>query len=302
MNPTTTPVVLVAKGTKLPFLSAVIEGFQLYTEMRNFCVICPRQDVAGVRASLNGSGVRVVDEESVIPGVSCSVVCEHMPAHVPGWPARSLAGWYYQQFLKMGFARFPFDDNYYLIWDADTLLARPVSFYQHGRVLLTRSTEYHLDYFHTLKELLPRVPLQPCSHISQHMLVTAADMSELLEELSCHGLPWWKRILMCLRGTSPQQFSEYETYAAYCLWRWPHRYRSISRRWLRGGTSYFGTDMRTADLSRLAGVYDYVSFEDWDVGLRRRIRSRLRVAKARAITWFDRHHSSAAAGRVNRSA
>lgn len=37
-------------------------------------------------------------------------------------------GWYYQQFLKMEFARSRYAKDYYLIWDSDTIPLNPVSF------------------------------------------------------------------------------------------------------------------------------------------------------------------------------
>jgi hypothetical protein len=156
-------------------------------------------------------------------------------------------------------------------------------------VLLTASHEYHRDYFKTIRKLLPRTAIPNKSHISQHALVRTNDMGALLDELSAHGVPWWKYVLSTMTGKSPQQFSEYETYAAYCLSRWPERYQSLRRRWFRSGTAYFGTNWRSADISALAGLYDYIAFEGWDTGARRRRRSRVRVVKDRIAAWSDRN-------------
>jgi hypothetical protein len=291
MNPASTPVLLVVDGARLHYVPAVIECFRRHTEFSTFFVVCPPQAVAEAeRTLLNGSSrVLIVDEELVIPGLNPSVVSDNISPRVPGWPSRGLACHYYQQFLKMGFARYVSGFEYYLIWDADTFLIRPISFYEDNKVLLTASNEYHRDFFRTIRKILPRTSVPDRSHISQHALVRAADMSELLDELSSHGMPWWQYALTSMIGKSRQQFSEYETYAAYCLSRWPERYRSIWRRWFRRGRAYFGADWRSADISVLADLYDFVAFEGWDTGSRARRRSKIRVLKERIAVWSERN-------------
>jgi hypothetical protein len=281
----------VLEGTKLHEVPAVIASFRKHTEFSTFYVVCPPDVVADAEQAVSDSSARVlvVDEELVIPGLNAAVVSEHIPAHVPGWPSRNLACWYYQQFLKMGFSRFVSGAEYYLVWDADTFLTKPISFFKDNRVLLTASKEYHRDYFRTIRKILPSLSIPGRSHISQHVLVRTADMSDLLEELSSHGLAWWHYVLSSMTGKSRQQFSEYETYAAYCLSRWPERYRSIWRRWFRSGTAYFGTEWRSADLSALAGLYDFIAFERWDTGSRARRRSERRVMKDRIAAWSERN-------------
>ncbi len=285
MQPHATPVLLVVAGAKFANLPTVMDGFQRHSEFRTFVIVCPGDLVAQARdiVAPRDCTIEVVDEGLVIPGLSASVVSQHIPPHVPG---ENVSFWYYQQFLKMGFARFAPMYPYYLIWDADTLLARPLRFFQRDTVLLTGSHEWHRDYFRTLARLLPDTKLPERSHISQHLLVYREHMLALLDELSAHDLPWWRYVLSSLVGSTAQQFSEYETYAAYCLTRWPECYRSIRRRWLRHGRSYFDQDMKFADLSPLADLYDFVAFEDWD----RRPRNRVvrRVQRERVAVWLER--------------
>ena len=47
-------------------------------------------------------------------------------------------GWYYQQFLKMEFARSRYAKDYYLIWDSDTIPLNPVSFLTPEKMVLLR--------------------------------------------------------------------------------------------------------------------------------------------------------------------
>jgi hypothetical protein len=281
----------VVAASKIHDVPAVIDSIKRHSDFNTFYIVCPPGAVHEAEKLLlnNSYEVLVVDEELVIPGLNAAVVSDNIPLRVPGSQSRRLGCWYYQQFLKMGFSTFLADAEYYLIWDTDTLLTQRISFYKHERVLLTASHEYHRDYFKTIRKLLPRTAIPNKSHISQHALVRTNDMGALLDELSAHGVPWWKYVLSTMTGKSPQQFSEYETYAAYCLSRWPERYQSLRRRWFRSGTAYFGTNWRSADISALAGLYDYIAFEGWDTGARRRRRSRVRVVKDRIAAWSDRN-------------
>jgi hypothetical protein len=289
MKPDTTPVLFVVEETKISSLPVVIESIRRHTDFSTFYVVCPPRTVSRAEVLSSGSStIHVVDEQSVIPGLDSTVVSNNIPPRIPGWPSPNLACWYYQQFLKMEFARFVPGAEYYLIWDADTVLTRRISFYEQDKVLLTAANEYHSDYFRTIKRILPRTLIPNRSHISQHVLVRTADMRTLLDELSAHGMQWWKYVLSTMTGKSPQQFSEYETYAAYCLSRWPDRYQSIWRRWFRSGSPYFRTELHAADVSILADLYDFVAFEGWDDTPRRRIRSRVRVAKDRVAAWSGR--------------
>jgi hypothetical protein len=291
MNPASTPVLLTVAATKIHDVPGVIESLRNSNDFNSFYIVCPPQAVAeaGQILSNGPTGVQVIDEERVIPGLNAAVVSENIPRRVPGASSRSLACWYYQQFLKMGFSRFVSGFDYYLIWDTDTILTKRIRFYERDKVLLTASEEYHRDYFRTIRKILPRIAIPDRSHISQHALVRTADMSALLDELSSHGLPWWQYVLSSMTGKSPQQFSEYETYAAYCLSRWPERYQSVWRRWLRGGSAYFGSNWHSADISALADLYDYIAFEGWDTGPRRRRQTRLRVMKDRIAQWSGRN-------------
>jgi len=289
VNPEGRAVLLVVAGNKIADLPPVITALRRHTGFDAFHVVCPPDAVSRAQALLaDEGGVRVIDEEAVIPGLSADSMPGHLPAGLPGGGQRRIGCWYYQQFLKMGYARFAPQLSHYLVWDGDTVPLRPLSFQQQDCTLLTTAREYHRDYFRTLAALLPQVPVPRVSHISQHMLVHTGDMQALLAELSSHGMPWWQFILRAMNGRSAQQFSEFETYAAYCLARWPQRYRDVRRRWLRAGRSYFQAGLTQACLEELATLYDFVAFEDWDDSGRRRRRALRRVAKERLAVWMER--------------
>lgn len=289
MNPEGGAVLLVVAGDKIADLPPVVAALRRHSGFEAFHVVCPPAAIPLATQVLAAeTGVQVIDEQAVIPGLTADAMPELLPAQLPGGRNRRIGCWYYQQFLKMGYARFAPQLSHYLVWDADTVPLRPLTFERAGRTLLTTGYEYHRDYFLSLSRMLPQVRIPAVSYISQHLLVRSADMQTLLTELSSHGQPWWQYILSCLGGRSPQQFSEYETYAAYCLTRWPERYQGIRRRWLRGGRSYFQAGLTQANPTGLADLYDFIAFEDWDDSLSRQRRARRRVLKERLAVWLER--------------
>lgn len=94
---------------------------------------------------------------------------------------RNITGWYYQQFLKMQYARMC-KDKYYMVWDGDTIPCRRFSmFSEDGKPYLDLKHEYHGEYFNTLAKLIP--DLHKCigkSFISEHMLMRCDLMCEKL--------------------------------------------------------------------------------------------------------------------------
>ena len=219
----------------------------------------------------------VINEDLVVPDLTLQGVAENLKLTLPASPKNHLAGWYYQQFLKMGFAQFKQDLTHYLIWDADTLLIKAIPFFDGNAILLTRGNEYHREYFDTINRLFPNIPIGRQSYISQHLMVRGSDMRALISDLDVCNPPWWVAILRRLKDSNPFQFSEYETYASYCLNRWPDRYKPIERSWFRYGHSYFGCQLQTANVACLADLYDFVAFEQWDSGIARILRALIMV-------------------------
>jgi len=280
MNYHDIPVVLVVAGKKVDYIPYVVKKLSLYCGFNLFYVVCPKKDVNKALRHSNvfiNEKVVVVDEEIVVPGLNLAEVKKTLNLSLPNWPENHLPGWYLQQFLKMGFANYASDNEYFLIWDSDTLLTRPVSFFDGDKILFTQGNEYHGEYFSTIKVLFKNIALQSASHISQHLMVRSVDMIELINSLNTPEHKWWKNILLSLKGKTPFQFSEYETYTNYCLAVKPGSYSTVKRDWFRYGRSYYGCNLTQADIKNLSKLYDFVAFEDWDTGLMRRVRSYILV-------------------------
>jgi hypothetical protein len=283
------PVLLVVAGSKVNALPVVIQSLHEHTNFELFFVICPARDVALAQALAANPccTIFVLNEEELIPELNIASVTSRLRLTLPNWPKNHLSGWYFQQFLKMGFSLKYSHYPFYLVWDADTVVTRQINFFEHGRIALTRSSEFHEDYFLTISALLPMIKIPTVSHISQHMMVDTQHMRELISLISCRDKAWWNAILENLTGSTPFRFSEYETYAAYCLDTYPSRYFSKARPWFRYGHSYFNRRIDQANICELADIYDFVAFETWDTpNISRRLRSHILVALNRFKSLF----------------
>ena len=85
--------------------------------------------------------IKCLDENSIISGVDLQSIKQFLLGKGAN-PER--AGWYFQQFLKMGACYLTGIADHYLIWDADSVLLKPVTFFGNdGKILIKPESEYH---------------------------------------------------------------------------------------------------------------------------------------------------------------
>jgi hypothetical protein len=200
----------------------------------------------------------LLDENELIPDMRLDDLRKHP---LPFFPAG--AGWYFQQFLKWAFASVCSPYEGYLVWDADTILLRPLSFQDtQGKTLLTPSTEYHEPYFQTFEALLGIRPRERCSFISQHQWIEVPILRELtgrIEQNSELSWPW--QIMHNLRGTGSNLFSEYETYGHFCRTYHPESCSLRDLPWIREGRKLAGFPPDPAKMAALSNRFAFASFE-----------------------------------------
>jgi len=182
-------------------------------------------------------------------------------------------GWYFQQFLKMEIAKI-IKSDYYLIWDADTIPLKPISFFdKEGKVLIHKNEENHTPYFETLKNVLGIAKSVNYSFISEHFMVQTPLMRQMLFDLSKNAgeRPWPYYIFdnIALKDMALSGFSEYETYGNFLNSTSPVSFRlrtshSELLNTTRNGSMIFGILPNTKDLKFLEvlGLH-YATFEIW---------------------------------------
>ena len=218
-----------------------------------------------------GSNLHLWDESDFIPSMSLSQL---RAAPLPFFPRG--AGWYFQQFLKYAFVDVSNEDDHFLIWDADTILLRPIDLFdEEGRPCYTEAEEYHQPYFETFRALFGEPAERTHSFISQHQLVNKSILRQMLLEIeanhpSSRGWAW--AIIDNMKGQGSNLFSEYETYGHYLKLRYPGTFSTRTRQWTRKGGESIGLPPWRPWLQLLARHHDFAAFEATDSPFRRIIR------------------------------
>ena len=172
----------------------------------------------------------------------------------------------------MQFSRFT-DDEYYLIWDSDTVPVRQINFFDgQGRMFLDHRSMMVEGYFRTLQKLLPEADIPAgLSFVTEHMLIKTQYMRELLsgieENSSLPGKSFQEKIINAVdvKDLPACGFSEYETYGNFLALRHPED--CTLRKWssLRLPLSLYssGGIPGQDEISWFAQKYYALSFESW---------------------------------------
>ena len=114
-----------------------------YVNARNYVVLVPLVDYEYF-SSLNLQNFKVVSEDKYAD------IADYLRRKIKG----SRFGWYFQQFIKMSELDEGLDSDINLIWDADTIPLKELSFVVNGKVSFYQGKEFHLPYFELIKCLI----------------------------------------------------------------------------------------------------------------------------------------------------
>lgn len=225
-----------------------------------------------VRKAGLGERVGFIDEESILPFYKVhTVMTEHMQDILMGRELpRGVTGWYYQQFLKMEYAKVC-TDMYYLVWDGDTVPCKPFSMFKAGTDVpyLDLKREYHKEYFETIESLFPGFHKAiEKSFISEHMLINCEIMKQLISDIEKNiqikDGDFWEKIIRSIPADKIQDggFSEFETYGTYVAFKHAAAYRLRDWHSFRLGGEFFDPDtISDEDYEWLGRDFTAISFE-----------------------------------------
>lgn len=174
-------------------------------------------------------------------------------------------GWYFQQFLKYGFALSKYAKKYYLSWDADTLPLAHIEFIKDGKPMFTMKSEYNPNYFKTIHKLLGLDKQVEGSFIAEHMLFDKDIVRELIQKIgtsNVNGQDWMQKIINACDFTDPMPcFSEFETYGTYVKSCYPQKYTMRRLNTFRYGGYIRGRQISDEMLREISFDTDTISFE-----------------------------------------
>jgi len=207
----------------------------------------------------------ILDEDLLVPEMNYGRIRETMLDQ--GLDVRA-TGWYFLQFLKMGFALTKYAGERHLILDADTLPTEKRSFEENGKLLFAAKTEHHKPYFNTTQRLLGMGKSVDYSFIAEHMIIKTSIMKELIadiEKAPVEGGGWVEKIMNAADRSDPNAFSEFETYGTYVVNKYPGLYKTrVLKTWREAGKTY-GRGITEKEILSLNGMYDTISVEKRDV-------------------------------------
>ncbi len=176
------------------------------------------------------------------------------------------SGWYFQQFLKMAYAKVC-KDEYYLIWDSDTIPLRKIHFFIDNKPCLDLKKEYCEGYFSTIYQLLGLRKKIDKSFICEHMLINTTIMLDLIDKIEKRNQSvFYEAIISNIadKDINGSGFSEFETYGTYVLNYYEGFYKiRNSKKVLRHGKRYL-MEPSESNLAWAAKSYWNISFEDSD--------------------------------------
>ena len=247
----------------IPVFRINVEWMRRHLSYKRIVVI-GAENLREVSAEL---GVDFIMEDELVEGMTLKKIRAYIEKRL-GHGKR--AGWYFQQFLKFGYACVC-EDEYYIVWDADTVPLHKIEHMKDGHPIFTKKEEMEPAYFETLDKLFADDVKKygDFSFICENMIMNVQIIKELLEKImhqpGLQGDSFWERILSAVSDENlpASGFSEFETYGNYIMRYYPDMYRFRTLKGLRNGAEYFGLAPDMKQLNWAAESYDTIAFERW---------------------------------------
>ena len=223
----------------------------IITNKRNFKYLPKENDIT------------LIDEDKLIDGLTFqkvkSIIDNHL--HVKNY------GWYFQQFLKLGFALSSYAKEEYLVWDSDTVPFNKLNFKKGESDLFLPKTEHNATYFETIDKLFEAPIKANYSFISEHMIFRCSILKEMLNKIEGKHMnkkPWYELCITSVKPYTKNGFSEYETYGTYCINYHPQLLCPRTLRTFRRCSKLYSIFASSKEIQTLAEDLDTGSFEVYD--------------------------------------
>ena len=226
-------LVSVAHEKTLPVLESGQHAILSLVPATTYTVIVPDTQVDQFRSRLDPQFV-VRSEHDFI-----SALRPRLESRFTGSPEGF--GWYLQQFIKLAAIHQFASHGNVLIWDADTIPLRKLSFFSRsGRPSYFISSEDHAEYFASISRALGMEKVNNYSFIAQCFPIASEHASAFFGGLSqSPSGNWWAPLIDSIDFSRPNAFSEYETLGTFISHRFPGDYRVQRGIWVRNGWALF---------------------------------------------------------------
>ncbi len=239
------------------------------------------------RAGIPQGGDLMLDEDAIFEGLTLAQVRGLL--HDRGADPRR-AGWYFKQLLIFAYATLEGAADRYLVWDADTIPLRRLSFLDaQGKAIFDVATDLNEAYFETMRSMLGIGRQVDYSFISDHMMLEKRIALALLDRIMggqpLKGEELAKRALASIseQGLSGGcGFSEYESYGNFAALYFPDSFTVRASSRTRQGSRLFGLPPSKAGLFAASRKYAWANFESL-AGAEHGLRQRFKYVTYRSI-------------------
>lgn len=203
----------------LKVLPYVIEGIRKHVKhpIKNIYIVAPNKEV--IVNAAKREGAVFIDEVGV-----CSISKEQINFVVNG---NNRSGWIYQQLLKLNLNKIG-TERFALVVDADTVFIQDTVFEKNGKLYFDFSDEFTKPYYTAFEMLTGMQHKSQVSFVSHYMLFDKQRLEELKQHIKNVGNgKEAEHIIIDLKEKiiDNSYFSEYETYANYCISKHANDYR-----------------------------------------------------------------------------
>jgi hypothetical protein len=122
------------------------------------------------------------------------------------------SGWYLQQLLKL-YAPIVLNLDKFVIIDSDTIILKPIQFFEGDIICFNVGVEYHVPYFEHIKKILPLEKQTNRSGICHLMPMIRTIVEDIISRVELvHNKPFWQ---VMIDNVDPKHYfdsgmSEYE--------------------------------------------------------------------------------------------
>lgn len=229
-----------------------------FIDSENYTVIVPKKDLSLFKKN-SPSEYKILSEEIYTPKFINNLLDKSIKS-------KTKVSWYIQQFLKFSALEEISDDKFALIWDADTVPLKKLTFEKNNKIAFYKGYEFHKPYFDHINNLLGLKKNNNFSYIAQCMPVKGKWFKEFIKSIeNKNHKNWQNAMIQTINFEELNAFSEYEMIGTFVEKNFSNEIEILDNNWHRYGKSIIGSVNNLKYFDKLLALrYDFISFEHWD--------------------------------------
>jgi hypothetical protein len=229
-----------------------------FIDSENYTVICPQKDLSLFKKN-SPLEYKVLSEEVYTSNFINNLSDKSLKS-------KTKIGWYIQQFLKFNALEEISDDKFALIWEADTIPLKKLTFEKNNKTAFYKGNEFHKPYFDHISTLLGLKKNNNFSYIAQCMPVKGKWFKELIKSIeNKNHKNWQDAIIETINFEEHNAFADYEMIGTFVEKNFSNEIEILDNNWQRYGKSIIGSVNNLKYFDKILALkYDFISFEKWD--------------------------------------